>query len=237
MLLASVVFATIGPFGTYATTVFMERFLLWGGIAVASWGVSLCVMEIVALFTRRGSIAQHSISWAVFTVIFAPVVWVWLSVFFDMRAPGVPRVWDLFWMVGLIAAGIIVISAMVQDLLARRAREAMAEVAPHPRGSKFMRRIKVAPDTRLILLKSSDHRVEVYTDQGQSLLRMRLSDALDELEGYDGVRVHRSAWVARAAVRGHELRGDRVFLHLEQGHVVPVSRGYLASARAQGLLP
>ena len=36
---------------------------------------------------------------------------------------------------------------------------------------------------------------------------MRLSDAVEELEGLEGAQTHRSWWVARDAVRGVE-RGD-----------------------------
>lgn len=236
-LFCAVAFALIGPFGTFATAEFSTRLMLWGGISVASWVVSLTVLEGVALFIVRGSWRQHAVTWAVFTVVFAPFVRLWLSVFYDLSHPDVPRIVDLLWMVGLISAGIIGVSAMVNDVLRK---QMVAQNAPGPiqvNGDAFMRRIEATPDTRLILLRSADHQVEVHTDRGQSLLRMRLSDAVQELGGYDGVRVHRSHWVAKAAVRGHELRGDRAFLHLEQGHVVPVSRSYLEAVREKGLLP
>ena len=63
---------------------------------------------------------------------------------------------------------------------------------------------------------------------------MRFADAVAELEGADGLRVHRSYWVARAhvigaAARPHDTPADR-------GHVAPVSRGYLGDVRAASLV-
>ena len=53
---------------------------------------------------------------------------------------------------------------------------------------------------------------------------MRLSDALDELQGLEDAQTHRSWWVARDAVRD-VARGDGLAtLTLDGGIAVPVSR-------------
>lgn len=87
---------------------------------------------------------------------------------------------------------------------------------------------------RLIHLEATDHYVAVTTDKGRSLLLMRLSDAMREVEPTPGLQVHRSHWVALEAVRGSEKRSGKPELELETGTRVPVSRGYLPAVRAAG---
>ena len=52
----------------------------------------------------------------------------------------------------------------------------------------------------LMAISGSDHTVRVLTDCGSTSIRLRFSDALREVEGVSGLRVHRSHWVADAAV-------------------------------------
>lgn len=95
------------------------------------------------------------------------------------------------------------------------------------------------PESRwgnVIRLSSNDHRVQVVTDKGTETILMRFADALAELEGIDGVRVHRSHWVARQAVLGQARENGRIFLTLIDGTRVPVSRGYMDAARQAGLI-
>jgi DNA-binding LytR/AlgR family response regulator len=77
---------------------------------------------------------------------------------------------------------------------------------------------------RLIALAAEDHYLRVFTDQGNDLVLMRMADAVTLLADVPGARVHRSWWVARAAVTGTTRDGDRMVLMLENGLCVPVSR-------------
>lgn len=83
-------------------------------------------------------------------------------------------------------------------------------------------------------VQAEDHYLRVHTDRGSDLILMRLSDALDELEGLEGAQTHRSWWVARSAVRD-VTRGDgRATLTLEGELTVPVSRRYARALRDAG---
>ena len=77
---------------------------------------------------------------------------------------------------------------------------------------------------RLIALAAEDHYLRVFTDQGNDLVLMRMADAVTLLADVPGARVHRSWWVARAAVTGTTRDGDRMVLMLENGLSAPVSR-------------
>lgn len=83
-------------------------------------------------------------------------------------------------------------------------------------------------------VQAEDHYLRIHTDRGSDLILMRLSDALDELEGLEGSQTHRSWWVAKDAVR-HVARGDgRATLTLEGGIEAPVSRRYARALREAG---
>lgn len=53
-----------------------------------------------------------------------------------------------------------------------------------------------------------DRYLRIHTDGGSDLILMRLRDAVGELAGADGLQVHRSFWVARAAVRAAGWPGN-----------------------------
>ncbi|TCO72990.1 LytTR family transcriptional regulator [Rhodovulum euryhalinum] len=89
----------------------------------------------------------------------------------------------------------------------------------------------------VIRLSSSDHYVRVVTDLGASEVLIRFADAIAELGGVEGMRVHRSHWVALAAVTGARRDNGRLFLTLRDGSEVPVSRRYRDAVEASGHVP
>jgi DNA-binding LytR/AlgR family response regulator len=60
---------------------------------------------------------------------------------------------------------------------------------------------------------------------------MKLADALDALADCDGLRVHRSWWVARHAVEQARWRRGRGELELRGGLVAPVSNRHAAEVK------
>ncbi len=83
-------------------------------------------------------------------------------------------------------------------------------------------------------VQAEDHYLRIHTDRGSDLILMRLSDALEELDGLEGSQTHRSWWVAKDAVRD-VARGDgRATLTLDGGITAPVSRRYARALREAG---
>jgi DNA-binding LytR/AlgR family response regulator len=107
---------------------------------------------------------------------------------------------------------------------------------PNPataRTPAFLRRIPARlAGGELYALEAEDHYLRVHTSRGDDLVLMRFSDALLELAGLDGLRVHRSWWVARIGVQKIQREGSRMIIHLRDGHVVPVSRTNYGALRA-----
>lgn len=89
---------------------------------------------------------------------------------------------------------------------------------------------------RLLCLEMEDHYLRIHTDRGSDIILMRMSDAERELADTQGMRVHRSWWVAREAVREPRRDGTRLELLLENGMAVPVGKTYRSALRDAGWL-
>lgn len=108
--------------------------------------------------------------------------------------------------------------------------EIAAGSAPHEAGPPALPallREKLPPRLRagrLIAIEAEDHYLRVHTDCGSDLVLMRMVDACALLDERDGMRVHRSWWVARAAVTLIERQGGKMELRLTNGSAAPVAR-------------
>lgn len=102
---------------------------------------------------------------------------------------------------------------------------------PHALAPAIAERLSRHLGTEIIALQAQDHYVRVVTPLGAELILYRFCDAIRELPPERGVRVHRSYWVASAAVEKILHRRGRHYLLLTNGDKVPVSRTYLADVR------
>ncbi|MDK2755781.1 MAG: LytTR family transcriptional regulator [Blastomonas fulva] len=87
---------------------------------------------------------------------------------------------------------------------------------------------------RLLAIEAEDHYLRVRTDAGSNLVLMRMTDACALLDDAPGARVHRSWWVARAAVTSGGQRAGRMMLDLSSGLQVPVSRAMQQRLKGSG---
>lgn len=83
-------------------------------------------------------------------------------------------------------------------------------------------------------VEAEDHYLRLHTSKGQDLILMRLADAIAELDGIEGLQVHRSWWVARDAIVDARRGDGRATLTLKDGAQVPVSRTYAGELRGRG---
>lgn len=85
-------------------------------------------------------------------------------------------------------------------------------------------------------LKGEDHYVRVIGEAREELILMRMRDAIERLDNANGLRVHRSWWVAKAAVASVHREGRTAILTLRSGHEAPVARDMMPQLRAAGWL-
>jgi len=101
--------------------------------------------------------------------------------------------------------------------------------------SLFKARLSRPIEGRIICLEMQDHYLVVHHTDGSEMILCRMEDAARELEGV-GRRVHRSWWVAADAVKRAERDGQRTFLRLTDGRLVPVGRSFRPDLKTAGWL-
>ena len=217
----SVLATLAGPFGTMEALPLLPRAIYWASVVAVAIVLDRGLSRLGRVM-RNGQAMQLGLVFA-YAIIMASLVWLLNSYLFA----GWGRFGQWFWLVFII----LVISAAVHALFF------WFQPRPEPRANTvFLARLPVQMRGQLIRLEAQDHYLKVVTDQGAELILMRISDAENEL-GKTGLRVHRSHWVAHGAIREVRRKQGRISLSMQDGSVVPVSRGYLAALKAAGLAP
>jgi len=83
-------------------------------------------------------------------------------------------------------------------------------------------------------MQMEDHYLRVHTDEGTGLALHRMSDAVEDLAVVDGIQVHKSWWISRAAV--HEIRTEnrKKTIITKDGNNIPVGRSFEKALRLAG---
>lgn len=237
----------LGPFGTWALPLFSERLPFWLTTVGANWIVGYIAFYVIPprLRERRGGV------WLGFVLAAAGAAlpgtgtaWLAVTVYLDYRPSSVSELATLYGQVFVLH---LIIGSIVFRLIdgALRSRNGTEELPMLEEGVGFapplvaeatlLSRLPARSRAELLHLRMQDHYVEVHTAAGSEMLLLRFRDALSEVEGVNGLQVHRSHWVARNAVAGVERRsGGRIALRLVNGSRVPVSRSFAPLLRSRG---
>lgn len=227
----SLVVGLVGPFGTFEMPA-LGRIAYWtavvfataiGGTLVAGYlerllGPRLPRLPAIAVAGLAGALAGLPVTGLVILInLIGFGLW-----FQPIHAA------SLLFYCSLISAAVTVLGA----IFAQQAPLAASPLAT----PALLDRLPLPQRGRLLHLAVADHYVEVTTDKGRALLLLRLSDAIREAAPVPGLQVHRSHWIALDAVRRTSRQSGKPVLELETGAIIPVSRSYLAQARAAGLV-
>ncbi len=85
-------------------------------------------------------------------------------------------------------------------------------------------------------VSAEDHYLRVHTSAGETMILMRLADAIRELGALEGMQTHRSWWVARQGLADTAKGDGKVTLKLKSGAEAPVSRTYQKAVKDAGWL-
>jgi hypothetical protein len=159
----------------------------------------------------------------------------------------IPPMTLIIWLVNLMASGRLMPLYQLPNLLftsgvmcvlmtflavALNRNAELLMTARNPAPPKFLERLPLKlRGAEVWAVEAEDHYLRLHTSKGQDLILMRLADAVDELEGIEGVQVHRSWWVARDAIADARRGDGRATLTLKDGCEVPVSRTYAGLLR------
>ena len=220
----------LAPFGTNHVP-FLRAVAYWIGLMTAG---TLLANVIARFAVNMELFVRHPWAWAVLvsvvlTLPMTALVWAASGLTFrgrldpaDLPGYGPP--------VLIITLAMVALTVLLQRTPAQT--HAAAPGAPAP---AFLERLPAKlRGGELYAVEAEDHYLRLHTSRGQDLILMRLADALSELEGMEGAQVHRSWWVARAAVVEAERGAGRASLTLKSGAVAPVSRTYARALREAG---
>jgi len=220
----------LGPFGSYLNPDPMLRLGFW--IASIWTGLLLYGVGIAAArkLTPPGSqlrwaglslsILIASVPQAALTRTSAFLIWPELHRF----GPG----WAT-WYAQVATIGAVTVAGAVMLLEARSKRVDQPETTQPANPFDVLR-------GDVIALQMEDHYVRVHKASGSALILMPLTRAIEAIAPTEGLRMHRSWWVARSAVERIEGSPRAMRLHLVNGLVAPVSRSAIAMLRMSGWL-
>ena len=237
LVLVGTVLALLGPYGT-ALAPAPGRVSFWL-FTVVTGGLVGIALDLAL----RRRIAQPWRRTVAVSVVMTPPVTLIVLAAMNVLLGHAHAVMSLFavkllWQVFVICLGMMSLRTLVQrkPLPVVETRTVfmppVAEAEAKLRGRLSAKR----RSARLLALEAHDHYVRVHTDAGVELLSLRFSDAMEELSGAYGFRVHRSWWVAAGAIKRAQWRRASGELELEDGSVVPISRSGAPLLREAGWL-
>lgn len=233
LVAAGLFMGVIGPYGTEIISN-GQRFAYWQVCIVGGGLIGIGIDE--AIGRRFGSFwPRLATSSALMTpAVTALVILAGRVVVGAAQRP--PPLTILVWQVLVVSIAVMAVRALVWRRGPRVIETRVVEVPARPEAEiAFRRRLSAKRrDARLIAVEADDHYLKVHTDAGIELITMRFADALAELSGAQGLRVHRSWWVAADAIEGVRWARGRGEARLAGALVAPVSRTYAPALKAAG---
>lgn len=232
-LAAILVTTVIGPFGSYAVLSLGERFVFWTA-AISAVAIPMrMAMRVTLPSARLGRlppVARIALGASLAAVPGTGLVLIVSAVLWPSAFVGesIARTWFQVATLGFVIGCF--------HLLAAPAHPTPADPVPDPARrprSPFLARLDPALGTDVVSLSMQDHYVEVTTTAGSQLLLLRFADALKELDGIDGLRLHRSHWAAVAHVECLGRDNGKLRVRLSDGRHLPVSQTYARDIRAR----
>lgn len=245
--------AIIGPFGSIAAP-FSERLVSWLGFAwlgyacyrpmqsVATWGERALALPRWGVLAAAVLVGTVPMTFAVLAVNSLPSG--------GLHWPSLEALAGTYFSVLVIGGAVTVLFNLVQGRGAASAASApeltppsasagsppplppsAVPPTPAPPPNPLFDTLPPELGSAIIALEMEDHYVRVHTALGSALVLMRLRDAMALVGDIEGMQVHRSWWVARAAVEDVRREGRNIRLQLARGIEAPVARAQVAALR------
>ena len=229
----------VGPFGSYLNRSRLAVLGYWvGTLLLGAILFGLTLRPAVRLAPRLG--VPRLAALAAATVLAAiPMSLLCHAIAMDLWPAPIRRIGLLVWygQTLLISAPLACGYAMTVG----PPRPSVKAAEPPPQlsdtRSDLLSRLPPQLGRELLALQMEDHYVRAHTSRGSVLILIPLRQAVAELAGIPGMKIHRSWWVARDAVTDAVQDGRNLRLRLINGLEAPVSRVHVAAVRQAGLAP
>lgn len=203
-----------GPLGTYEHIPSPLRWAVWFGLTAIAAVMYHSIDAVVEPFVRRANRLAHACVIATgMAAVYAPIalyLFERLNMSYGVPAPSL----------------IMILVAFLATFTFDMFRE-LPEAAQNVEGHKILvdwTKLGVSRGGDLLAISADDHYVRVQTRIGEQRVLLRFGDALDMVALVEGMRVHRSHWVALSAIAGLEVTEGRHFIVLENGSRIPISK-------------
>ncbi|MEJ6394939.1 LytTR family DNA-binding domain-containing protein [Gymnodinialimonas sp. 2305UL16-5] len=227
LLGAGFVIGLTGPFGTYDTLPLGARVMYWICVATTTFWLGYLVSFAIATAAEIRGFSAH-LSLGLGALIASLPVTAWLAAL-HMALFATPFWTDAVVLLPYVMAICLGAAALSEVLDTRDMAPVVAEDTPRT-PSPWLDQLPAHLGTDLILLEAQDHYVRAETALGDALIRTTLQEATRDL-GDHGLRLHRSWWVARSAVKTCRYRNGSPVVVLHNGSELPIGRTYRRSVQ------
>ncbi|MEM8577849.1 MAG: LytTR family DNA-binding domain-containing protein [Pseudomonadota bacterium] len=224
LAIAAGVLGLVGPFGTFDKIALLGRMAYWAAVVPATFWLGFVVFLSVATWGEARALPRWVVL-ALGSVLTSLPVAALLA--------GLHAVWfgAPLWADALrLLPYVLVITPAVVLLVDATQDEVVPPPTPLPDPS-WLDRLPLHLGRDLILLRSEDHYLHVETAHGHAMIRGRLQEASEALEGH-GMRIHRSMWVAHRALDRLRRQNGLPVLVLKDGRALHMGRTYVKAVRA-----
>jgi LytTr DNA-binding domain len=225
-------------FGVYQTSEipFPQRIVYWSVLIAVGAGSATFVSPLV--FERWLPNAHPAIQIAVASLFISVPVTVGI-IFMEAASDGTfpqPNWWLQQYMYVVVVSAVLTTGGWALDRLQSKSA-AVVTATPQTASPAFADRLPVKFRAGTVYAVSAeDHYLRVHTSLGETMVLMRLADAVRELASLEGLQTHRSWWVARQGLADASRGDGKVTLTLKSGVEAPVSRTYLKAVKDAGWL-
>ncbi|MEP9370553.1 LytTR family DNA-binding domain-containing protein [Mesorhizobium sp. KR1-2] len=253
ILVVAAMLGVVGPFGTFSQMPFLPRLGYWLAVALMTYAIGYVVTCLVlgyylpgpahrgAKILLAGFVAAVPITASVALLnaaLFADPQWVngdLVALYFNVAliASGISFLYDLID--GRESAGTVATVQPETPEAPTLSAVFPTDTAPPATRPALVDRLPSAARGKLTYMSMQDHYVDVHTDRGSALVLLRFADALRETGPIAGLQIHRSHWVALDAVEDTLRKDDKLYVKMQDGTLLPVSRSFQAAAREAGI--
>lgn len=220
-----------GPFGTFEGMSVGLRALYWLAIVSGAFLVGYTVYALaLGIIGERKPLLTTLLASILMTLVFTPYV-VLLRNYFSTITDALPAP------PATIGLNVFLLSLIILILRTKLASDetGLEDESGAANLPRLLRRLPDGAAGDVVRLEAQGHLIAIVTMTGRETVRMRFSDAIDEMEPVAGFCTHRSHWVVEACITRVERDGPgKVAVRLRNGDRVPVSRKYRPELDGRG---
>jgi DNA-binding LytR/AlgR family response regulator len=237
------IFALTGPYGTLDRLMPGARLGYWLALHAMAWSIAI-VFSVIAETLLRRYVASMFARMMIGSVVAALPIGFGITLvdfaFFGTlptvsgslrQSLGSIPLCALFCILTYLTMHRQIAMATAETDLTEPTTISMPEIRPRAPQPPILSRLKPENRGALIRLTVRDHYTEVVTTRGRELVLLRFGDALMEIGNIEGIRLHRSHWVATDQVASLKRDNGKLFVVARDGIEMPVSRSYAEDVR------